>query len=249
MPKSKLVVPLHRVSSSIETCGPPYWRLEGCCHRILTPVVALCLPRVEKLPPAEETAKSARDSQLRAVSLPSLSRLRHLAKTWRHLWHYVRIIEISDWLTSHVHHDCVWLVLLMLMCHLDVCEAPRVWVNTLMSSVCRFDCIIWFCATFNKMCAIWICCHLCIRLIDLAYIYHEYTLEIHILGVLGSAQHILQRHSFCYSMHVIMSITVLSSNLFHHSDWKSGADGVGCSADCQDSWTLGNKVVSLMPYQ
>lgn len=79
MPKSKLVGSLRRVSSSIETCGPPCWRLEGCCYRILTPVVALCSPRVEKSPPAEETAKSARDSQLRAVGLLSLSRLRRLA--------------------------------------------------------------------------------------------------------------------------------------------------------------------------
>lgn len=39
-----------------------------------TPVVTLCSPRVEKSQPAEETAKSARDSQPRAVGLPALSR-------------------------------------------------------------------------------------------------------------------------------------------------------------------------------
>lgn len=38
-----------------------------------TPVVTLCSPRVEKSQPAEETAKSARDSQPRAVGLPALS--------------------------------------------------------------------------------------------------------------------------------------------------------------------------------
>lgn len=152
------------------------------------------------------------------------------------------------------------------------CSSKSVCQNS-NDSVCWFDCVIWFCATFNRTYAILVCWPFII-----SFIYSRCLFTIHSYGLyfqnthfnwfsIGSkwinSQNTPLKHSiqsiaqfskpqffFVYSMYVIILITGLSYNWFHHPDRKSGAaDPVACSADCQDWWTWGNKVVSLMHYQ